>query len=151
MNLKRWRELNVKTSSESSRWNKGGSIHKKSWMIWEQTSKLPFYCWNMRWRTTINCQLFQAEKVDLQELSTQLQEMTLCSLGPNDCIYVMNGRVVTTGWLAAQLKHQVEVTKMGEMRQETLLDEVPKKCFCEKRRLGPLVTIQYSISIPSQP
>ena len=45
--------------------------------------------------------------------------MTLCSLGPHDCIHVMNGRVVTSGWLAAQLKHQVEVTKMGEMRQET--------------------------------
>lgn len=59
--------------------------------------------------------------MDFQELPTQLQEMTLCSLGPNDCIYVMNGGVVTTGWLAAQLKHQVEVTKMGEIRQETLL------------------------------
>ena len=47
------------------------------------------------------------------------QEMTLCSLGPHDCIHVMNGRVVSSGWLAAQLKHQVEVTKMGEMRQET--------------------------------
>jgi len=60
----------------------------------------------------------EAEKMDFQELPTQLQEMTLCSLGPNDCIYVMNGGVVTTGWLAAQLKHQVEVTKMGEIRQE---------------------------------
>lgn len=100
---------------------------------------------NIRGRP-INCQLFQAEKVDFQELSTQLQEMTLCSLGPNDCIYVMNGRVVTTGWLAAQLKHQVEVTKMGEMRQETLLDDVPKKCFCEKRRLGPSNYIVFHIN-----
>lgn len=55
---------------------------------------------------------------DLQEIPSRLQEMTLCSLGPHDCIHVMNGRVVTSGWLAAQLKHQVEVTKMGEMRQE---------------------------------
>lgn len=57
-------------------------------------------------------------KGDLQEIPSRLQEMTLCSLGPHDCIHVMNGRVVSSGWLAAQLKHQVEVTKMGEMRQE---------------------------------
>ncbi|CAL1147783.1 unnamed protein product [Cladocopium goreaui] len=60
--------------------------------------------------------LARASQGDLQEIPSRLQEMTLCSLGPHDCIHVMNGRVVSSGWLAAQLKHQVEVTKMGEMR-----------------------------------
>lgn len=55
---------------------------------------------------------------NLEELSSRLQEITLCSLGPTDCIFVRNGGVVTTGWIAVQMKHQVEVTKMGEMRQE---------------------------------
>eukprot|EP00435_Cladocopium_sp_Y103_P049394 s435_g14.t2 len=57
---------------------------------------------------------------DLQEIPSRLQEMTLCSLGPHDCIHVMNGRVVSSGWLAAQLKHQVEVTKMGDVGQLSL-------------------------------
>ena len=53
-----------------------------------------------------------------RELPSRLQEMTLCSLGPSDCMWVMNGKLMATGWIAQQLKHQVEVTKMGEMRQE---------------------------------
>lgn len=56
--------------------------------------------------------------VSLEDLPKSLWQLTLCSLGPNDCIFIKNGSVFATGWLAVQLKHQVEVTKMGQMKQE---------------------------------
>mmetsp|Transcript_15853 Transcript_15853/g.43401 ORF Transcript_15853/g.43401 Transcript_15853/m.43401 type:complete len:453 (-) Transcript_15853:154-1512(-) len=54
----------------------------------------------------------------LYELRRSLQQMTLCSLGPEDCIFVMNGYMVSTGFIATNMKHQIEVTKMGQLRNE---------------------------------
>lgn len=58
------------------------------------------------------------KKLPLREISTAMQQMTLCSLGPDDCIFVMNGYHVATGFIARQMKHQVEATKMGQLRNE---------------------------------
>mmetsp|Transcript_61030 Transcript_61030/g.111817 ORF Transcript_61030/g.111817 Transcript_61030/m.111817 type:complete len:648 (-) Transcript_61030:60-2003(-) len=54
----------------------------------------------------------------LHEIRASLQDMTLCSLGPRDCIFEMNGYAVATGFVATNMKHQIEVTKMGELRNE---------------------------------
>lgn len=54
----------------------------------------------------------------LHEIRASLQDMTLCSLGPSDCIFEMNGYAMATGWVAMAMKHQIEVTKMGELRNE---------------------------------
>ncbi|CAE7490437.1 unnamed protein product [Symbiodinium natans] len=67
---------------------------------------------------TANLRNLLQSNSELQELPAQLWELTLCSLGPDDCIFIMNGRVMATGWMAVQMKHQVEVTKMGQMKQE---------------------------------
>ena len=32
---------------------------------------------------------------------------------PDDCIFIMNGRVMATGWMAVQMKHQVEAIWAG--------------------------------------
>lgn len=56
----------------------------------------------------------------LYKLSPPLNHFTLVSLGPDDCIFIANGRVMLTGWMATKLKLMIESTKMGEARQEVL-------------------------------
>merc|ERR1711879_508401 len=71
---------------------------------------------NLRLAKTVQC-LRTCPGV-LYELRTSLQQMTLCSLGPDDCIFIANGYTVSTGFIARNMKHQVETTKMGQLRNE---------------------------------
>ena len=34
----------------------------------------------------------------------------------DDCIFIMNGRVFATGWMAVQMKHQVEAAELWGIR-----------------------------------
>jgi len=54
----------------------------------------------------------------LRELKPHFSQMTICSLGPNDAVFVRNGSVMATGWAAATMKAQIESTKMSELRNE---------------------------------
>jgi len=73
-------------------------------------------CANLRLAKNVHC-LRSCPGV-LHELRTSLQQMTLCSLGPEDCIFVMNGYMVAKGFVARNMKHQIESTKMGQLRNE---------------------------------
>lgn len=55
---------------------------------------------------------------ELREMPEALNQFTICSLGPDDAVFVANGAVRMTGWTAATAKSQVESTKMGQYRQE---------------------------------
>lgn len=55
---------------------------------------------------------------ELRELRLPLNHFCICSLGPDDAIFVGNGSVWATGWSAATMKGQIESTKMGQMRNE---------------------------------
>lgn len=55
---------------------------------------------------------------NLHKLGLPLNELTICSLGPEDAVFVANGSVWATGWAAATMKAQIESTKMGQYRQE---------------------------------
>eukprot|EP00747_Dinoflagellata_sp_TGD_P019829 gnl/TRDRNA2_/TRDRNA2_127435_c0_seq3.p1 gnl/TRDRNA2_/TRDRNA2_127435_c0~~gnl/TRDRNA2_/TRDRNA2_127435_c0_seq3.p1 ORF type:complete len:649 (+),score=121.92 gnl/TRDRNA2_/TRDRNA2_127435_c0_seq3:59-2005(+) len=55
----------------------------------------------------------------LSELSRKMEGMTICSLGPDDAVFVAFGMVVATGRLASFMKGQIESTKMSETRNET--------------------------------
>eukprot|EP00930_Biecheleria_cincta_P070165 TRINITY_DN57811_c0_g1_i1.p1 TRINITY_DN57811_c0_g1~~TRINITY_DN57811_c0_g1_i1.p1 ORF type:complete len:620 (-),score=93.24 TRINITY_DN57811_c0_g1_i1:94-1902(-) len=54
----------------------------------------------------------------LRQLKVPLQQYTLCSLGPDDCVFVGNGSVWATGTAACFVKNQIESTKMGQYKQE---------------------------------
>jgi NADH dehydrogenase FAD-containing subunit len=49
-----------------------------------------------------------------------LLQITLCSLGPHDCILTMNGMYVANGKLATFVKETIQYTKMSEARNEFL-------------------------------
>lgn len=71
---------------------------------------------NLRKAKTVQC-LRTCPDV-LRQLKFPLQQYTLCSLGPNDCIFVGNGSVWATGTAACFVKNQIESTKMGQYRQQ---------------------------------
>mmetsp|Transcript_95104 Transcript_95104/g.245710 ORF Transcript_95104/g.245710 Transcript_95104/m.245710 type:complete len:91 (+) Transcript_95104:3-275(+) len=58
------------------------------------------------------------DPTELREIATSLNQFTLCSLGPNDGVFVSNGSIWMSGWAAAAAKGQLESTKMGQYRQE---------------------------------
>jgi NADH dehydrogenase FAD-containing subunit len=91
-----------------------GQSHTKD--IYPAEAMAEVICANLRLAKTVQC-LRTCPGV-LHELRGKLQQMTLCSLGPKDCIFIMNGYTVSTGWVATKLKEQVEVTKMGQIRNE---------------------------------
>jgi NADH dehydrogenase FAD-containing subunit/predicted DCC family thiol-disulfide oxidoreductase YuxK len=49
-----------------------------------------------------------------------LQQISLCSLGPHDCMLVVNGMYVSNGRLATFAKETIQYTKMSEARNELL-------------------------------
>lgn len=54
----------------------------------------------------------------LRQMRASLQQMTLCSLGPSDCIFIMNGYVAATGRIATTMKNTIESTKVGQLRNK---------------------------------
>mmetsp|Transcript_28289 Transcript_28289/g.65623 ORF Transcript_28289/g.65623 Transcript_28289/m.65623 type:complete len:485 (-) Transcript_28289:128-1582(-) len=54
----------------------------------------------------------------LCELKEPLNQMTICSLGPKDAVFVGNGSVWMTGRKAAFAKDQIESSKMSQYRNE---------------------------------
>eukprot|EP00747_Dinoflagellata_sp_TGD_P019827 gnl/TRDRNA2_/TRDRNA2_127435_c0_seq1.p1 gnl/TRDRNA2_/TRDRNA2_127435_c0~~gnl/TRDRNA2_/TRDRNA2_127435_c0_seq1.p1 ORF type:complete len:648 (+),score=110.77 gnl/TRDRNA2_/TRDRNA2_127435_c0_seq1:59-2002(+) len=54
----------------------------------------------------------------LTELRLPLQAMTICSLGPNDAVFVASGKVIAKGRIATFMKATIESTKMSETRNE---------------------------------
>lgn len=70
---------------------------------------------NLRSAKTVQC--LRTCPGILRELKTSLNSFTLCSLGPNDAVFVANGYTVATGFVAATMKQQIEDTKMGQLRQ----------------------------------
>jgi NADH dehydrogenase FAD-containing subunit/predicted DCC family thiol-disulfide oxidoreductase YuxK len=49
-----------------------------------------------------------------------LQSITLCSLGPHDCMMILNGMYIANGRLATLVKEIIQYTKMSEARNEFL-------------------------------
>jgi NADH dehydrogenase FAD-containing subunit len=49
-----------------------------------------------------------------------LQQVTLCSLGPQDCMLIVNGSYIHHGKLATFAKETIQYTKMSEARNELL-------------------------------
>jgi NADH dehydrogenase FAD-containing subunit len=67
---------------------------------------------------TIQC--MQTRPGVLWELDKIRMVMNLCSLGPNDCIFTMNGWTVIRGKLATFMKEAIQYTKMSDSRNEML-------------------------------
>ncbi|KAG7361183.1 DUF393 domain containing protein [Nitzschia inconspicua] len=49
-----------------------------------------------------------------------LQQITLCSLGPRDCMMILNGTYIANGRFATFVKETIQYTKMSEARNEFL-------------------------------
>jgi NADH dehydrogenase FAD-containing subunit/predicted DCC family thiol-disulfide oxidoreductase YuxK len=49
-----------------------------------------------------------------------LQQITLCSLGPRDCMMLLNGMYIANGRFATFVKETIQYTKMSEARNEFL-------------------------------
>jgi len=49
-----------------------------------------------------------------------LMQITLCSLGPHDCMLILNGMYLVNGKLAKFVKETIQHTKMSEARNEIL-------------------------------
>jgi NADH dehydrogenase FAD-containing subunit len=49
-----------------------------------------------------------------------LMQITLCSLGPHDCIFTFNGMYIANGKFATFVKETIQYTKMSEARNEFL-------------------------------
>ena len=56
----------------------------------------------------------------LHEIKPLQLEMTLCSLGPGDCMFTVNGFMVSRGKLPCLMKSMIQYTKMSELRNELL-------------------------------
>lgn len=71
--------------------------------------------YNLRMAKTVQC--LRSCPGILKELSPPFwMNHIICSLGPDDAVYVLNGGVVSTGWIATNIKHQIESTKMGQLK-----------------------------------
>jgi NADH dehydrogenase FAD-containing subunit/predicted DCC family thiol-disulfide oxidoreductase YuxK len=66
-----------------------------------------------------HCTLDHHSKIHMYRIHP-LQQITLCSLGPHDCIMILNGFYIPSGWLATFVKHTIQYTKMSEARNEFL-------------------------------